>query len=1188
MSDSGYTIIQFLADVDDDKVYIAQSAEQNGLFVLRLLSPQTAARVQDELSNLVQQGSALQSLNHPNIKPIINYVYHDGSPALVLPYYEGQSAADFLAMGQPMPIERVVRVALKLVDALEIAHRQGLYHGALRPQSVILGIHGGVLLSEWGGNIILPPFWYLSPYVAPELRAGDIPSAHTDLWSLGALMFHLLTLQHPASDQTLSDLLPDCPPTLVDLIERLLDTDPYARPYDAALVGKLLERERPPQERTRFTPNYPTMPGLPLRTTHFFNRESETEQLMALLHHPEKRIINICGPTGSGRSTLMLELAHRMLQTPQIEGAWQPEEIFVVRFMPDSRPDHLILSLTLITDASFEYRLDLLQQVLDFLDGRRALLILDDIDNFMEGITWVSAIIYDIPTLKCLMSSEKPLNLSEETILSLSGIIPSLDANLDAPALRLFESAARRRIPSFKLMPENASEVIKLIRRVGGAPLSIVLAAGGVGDMAIEELTTNISDALNVSSTSDLNFARIKAVFEFIWLIISRQERDIITSLSVIRGEISQEAAYALSRATPAQLRHLVGRSLLQRVPETGGLTMHPLIYACVQEWFKATSPSQQIWHDHSAYFLRLLVREGRRTAGTGQTEASRLITTNLENIRPAWQWAITNQHFEAIDEAAEPLYNYLIFTLRLDEGDFWYTPAVQALQTTPATPRRDTIMASLLFYHAILTRHDMNSQKALRLIEQAESLTRTGWTLRVNVLALNARGLYELMFGSTQRARAILEQMLTLALYEYNPRSEMIASVFLGAAQYFRTAPERIALEHGKALLKRGLELCTQTGDETITAVAYLHLGMIHAISKDPQTALDLFQKGLKATSTVNNPRTRIPLLTNIIELSTELGNHTAAQEAIRQLTELSRIYGHPWATALALINLAQMEMLAGNYREANHLCLSMLRRLQHDPRSQTARVTARCIYAYGLCCLGEYEEALQQVRVTMDDLDQDDPTEMSEVWSWIAILTYWGRDYAEAMVVIESVLQRYQTSFSPHHRALLYAGYANSAVRLNLLDMAQPAIIEMSNAMHEVVSYDYRGSPLLNLLNPRLFSTLVMIVWLDRTNQHEEARTRMHGIIPLAIQTNSPHMLAQALAVGSVLLIREHPQQASTWLYAVIEHPKTPHSLRTRIEFNFEHFKESIPPRILLSAAARAKHVNLIDALRELRTLL
>jgi len=1192
MSDSPFALIQFLADVDDDKIYVSHSAERNGLFILRILSKQTSERVADGVNQIIALGSILQTLAHPNIKPVVSHTQQDAQTALVMPYYEGQSAADFLQLGVPMQPDRVIRIALELADALHAAHTLNLYHGALRPESVILAANGNVLLSEWGSNLILPPNWHTSPFVAPELRDGAAPSSQSDVWSLGAVMYHLLTLQLPGTSEDLARLCPTCPPSIIHLIDRMLDPDPYARPYRIDLVGKTLEHERPPQERSRFLTRRSGAETIPLRAVRFFGRDIELAELHTFLQTPANQIISVCGPAGAGRTSLIIEAANRFFTSVSPhppDGEWRPEQVYFVHFPPDSRSDHLMLALTMAENMLFEYQLNQLQQVISFLNGRKALLILDDIENFFGGATWLTAIIDAVPQVKILLTSVTPFGLPDEVALTLSGLsLPSNPTDSQAPSVQLFDTIARRRNPDFRLTPDILPQVVTLCRRVGGAPLSIILAAGAVADLDIATLTQYVSNALSVNATSDLNFARIRAVFEFIWLLIAPEEREIITRLSVVRGEISLETAQTLGNATLSQLRALVNKSLLQRVPETGGFNLHPLVHRCAQEWFSASSHSNQIWNDHSAHYLRLLFREGRKIQGAGQVEAARLITTNLDNIRSAWMWAVAKQHFEAIDETGESLYQFLIFSLRLDEGVFWFPPAIRALDETPPTPRRDAIMAGLLFQYALLSRQDIHGAQALESLERGESLNRAAWSLRVNIIALYARGLYELSFGSTLMARAVLEKMLTLALYEYNPRSEMVASLYLGAAQYQRVAQDRIALERGKSLLRRTLELCEQLGDNFVAGAAYLHLGMIHANSKDPLTAIDLLKKGLQAAQKVNNPRTPIPILIYLSELATQQGMHDDARDATQQLIAISQTYNHPWAVASALTSLAQLELLAGRYQEAIDLCQTMFQRLQTDSRAKATRANARCIYAYALCSIGAYNESLEQVTFALDDVGQDDQSQMAEVWVWKAVLTYWARESQEASDVIESVIQDYGSLLSPHHRALLYAGYINCAIRLNRLDSARPYVTEMTDMLHEIVTYDYRGSPLLNLLNPRIFCTLVMVFWLVVTNQEEDARVRMHSIIPLTIQTASPHAMLQTIGVSGILLMKEATQQACTWMQIVIQHPQSTAALRARVAASFEDVKKDISPRIILTATARAKSMSLINALNEIRGLL
>ncbi len=1191
MSNSPFEILQFLADVDEDKVYISRSQEQSDLFILRVLSPQTTARVPNGAAFITDLGSALLALAHPNIKAVLGQTHQDAQPALVMPYYEGQSVAEFLRGGQPMSPERVVKVALDLIDALNAAHNIGIHHGALRPDSVILAANGTVFLSDWGANLIFPSDWCASPHVAPELRDGATPSSHSDIWSLGALMYQMLSLEAPGTAQDLARLCPDCPTSLLNLIDQMLDPDPYARPYSALLVGKLLERERPQQERTRFTPHY--LPAsLPMRTGRFFGREAELSQLNDLLNTPAKRIISVCGAVGSGRTTLVLEAANRFFgghQASDSEAGWKPERVYFIRFEPDSRSDHLMLMLTIANGTAFEYQLDELQQVINFLRERTVLLILDDIENFFGGTAWLKAILADAPGVKILLTSVAPVGLPDEGMLLLSGLtLPADAADHHAPSVQLFETIARRRALDFKVTPDILPDVVKLCRRVGGAPLSIALAAGAAADLDIATLTEHVSNVLNVTQTADLNVTRIRAVFEFVWLLLSQEEREIVTRLSIIRGEISLDAAKSLGDASAAQLRALVGKSLLQRIPETGGFTLHPLVHRCAQEWFIASAHSNQIWHDHSAYFLKLLQREGKRTVGAGQIEAGQLITANLDNIRPAWMWAVENQHFEALDETAESLYSFLLYSLRLDEGGFWFTPAVAALSATPPTPRRDAIMAAFLFYHSILARQDVNGSEALRCLEQAESLNRAAWSLRVNVIALNARGLYELGFGSVLLARAVFEQMLTLALYEYNPRSELAASLYLGAAQYQRVVPDRISLERGKALLRRALELAQQLGDNFSTGAIYLHLGMIHASSKDPVTAIDLLQHGLRAATAVNNTRTATTLLVYLTELATQLGRHEDARAATQQLLAISNTYNHPWSIANALSSRAQLELMAGNYAEALDVCQTLLHRIQPDPRGHPARNKVRCIYAYALCCLGEYDLGMEQMRLALDHLNADDPNEAAEVWVWMIVLSSWASSQAETAAIIETVIQRYGNTFSPPYRAILYSARAHMAAEMGDMDKAQASVAEMSNALHEIVSFDYRGSPLINLINPRLTCGLFMTFWLTHTDQPDAARARIYEVIPLALQTASPYSMLRTLAMGAAILVRDMPQQAFTWMLLIINHPHSPAMLRTRMSEGFERLKPKIPPRILLSATAHSKTLAVTDALNELRSLL
>lgn len=1184
MSTPRYTIVQPLADIDFDRLYIARADVRGGLVILRVLSAQATGYLPDGVARVLEMGVALRQLQHPHIKSVIDADHFEGQPALIYPYFDAESVDDRRRRGETMPVDRMVRAALDMASALYAGHMAGVVHGGLRPTSALITRSGSTLLSEWGSIYLLNPAWRHSAFVAPELREGDSPpDPRSDLWSLGNLMCYMLTLRCIDEDGfSLREAVPDAPPVLLDLIERLTAHDPFSRPVCASQVGRLLESLRPLAERVHFQQMPRTLHIWP-PATPVLGRDTELRELSALLADPLVRLIGVIGETGAGKTTLATEAAARIGMVAAQPHLWRPEHSYLVRFIPDSRPDRLMLMLSHADGVPFSHMLDCVQQAIDFLRERVALLVLDDIEHFELANTFIRRLLVETRAVKVLFTSITPLGMVEEHLVRLGGLAAY---GLHAPAVKLFEYVVGRANPQRRLSDAQREEVAILCRRMGGAPLSIVLAGGAASSLDIPQLIADISEALNVYGTSELSSGRIRSMFEFVWLTLSPNDRDILMRLSVLQGEISPWAADALCGATLEQLRRLAYAGMLATMPDDGAFVMHPLVRRYAQEWLAVAPNAKAIWRDHALYALGVLKREGGyRLFSPNQADAARIITAHLDDIRAAWMWLLEHRRFDLLAECAEALYVFLVFTLRFDEDELWFGAAVHALAQQSFSPQHDGLMAAMLFYRSILSRYDMRPTDALRFLEAAEQRDRSAWTLQTQIYALEARGVYEAFFGSPAKAQAVLEQMQTLALYEQDQISEMIATLWLGACIHFRNTPDRVTLERGKALLRRALEIADSHGDRFSASVVALHMGMNYASSKDSAAALGWFERGVEYALSVGNRRTAGTLLVHLAEMLVPLGRYDEARHAIERLLAVSRQQGHPWVMGGGMSKLVQLEAIMGNYEAALHASHTALRYLK-DPRGGHERPTAYALQAFVQASLGHFELAFQTLALAFAE---PETLKISEVWVWQVVLTHWLNGPVVALPLAEATIERFGSALLPHHCAILYGTLNRAAVFTNNREAARTYAQRMMDELHKVVSFDYRGSALVNILDPRLYCTMTYIDWLLWEGDAEEARTRAYEAITYALQLGSPIMMLYTLMLASLVVAESHPQQATAWVGMVVQHPKASAILRQSAQRTLDGMARRVPPRLIQTAAERGRYVGeAADALRELRALL
>ena len=212
-----------------------------------------------------REGEALRQLRHRHIVSFVDTFPHEGQQAIVMEYVGGGSLHDLLKRGL-LPVEQTRQIAIDLCDALTSAHRLNIIHRDLKPENVLLALDGTPKLTDFGvarlvsegtrltgtGTQIGTPF-----YMSPEAWQGQRLDAQTDIWSLGVMLWEMLTGDVPFGGDTMAAVmtkvltapLPDIkklraetPPALVKIVRRMLERDKAKRYQSLREVGLDLER----------------------------------------------------------------------------------------------------------------------------------------------------------------------------------------------------------------------------------------------------------------------------------------------------------------------------------------------------------------------------------------------------------------------------------------------------------------------------------------------------------------------------------------------------------------------------------------------------------------------------------------------------------------------------------------------------------------------------------------------------------------------------------------------------------------------------------------------------------------------------------------------------------------------------------------------------------------------------------
>ncbi|MGE3509672.1 MAG: protein kinase [Vicinamibacterales bacterium] len=221
------------------------------------------AHAEREARAVVREGQLLASVRHPNIISVYGAAAIDGEVGIWMEFVRGRTLDQIVRDDGPMSAQEALVVADSLCGALAAVHQAGLVHRDVKGANVMRASGGRIVLLDFGTGIeerhdrADPHRLAGTPlYLAPELFEGAAPSARTDVYSLGVLLFFLVTGTYPVYGKSLrdvraahasrralrlSEVRADLPLTFVRAVDRALSTDPRRRIPSAPMLLDALQ-----------------------------------------------------------------------------------------------------------------------------------------------------------------------------------------------------------------------------------------------------------------------------------------------------------------------------------------------------------------------------------------------------------------------------------------------------------------------------------------------------------------------------------------------------------------------------------------------------------------------------------------------------------------------------------------------------------------------------------------------------------------------------------------------------------------------------------------------------------------------------------------------------------------------------------------------------------------------------------
>ena len=642
------------------------------------------------------------------------------------------------------------------------------------------------------------------------------------------------------------------------------------------------------------TPNPPTpVQNLPLPLTPFLGRKKELAELDQMIANSQCRCISLVGPGGMGKTRLALAAAEGN-KNEFVHGAT------FIALVSVGSSEAAVSAIAAGIGFAFYGPTDPKIQLLNDLRNKCMLLVLDNLEHLLaEGLNpetitdLIIEILQHAPQVKLLVTSREALNIGYEWVYEVQGLdYPEVDDMETADkfsSAALFVQHARRVRPRFELDAVNKISIARLCRLVEGMPLAIELAATWVRILSPEEIVAEIERSLDFLKTQTRDIpARhrsMRAVFEQSWQILSLEEKQILSGLSVFRGGFGRHAAEQVAGASLLALSSLVIRSLVRRTV-TGRYDLHELTrqFAALK---LAEDPNelQQVQERHSLYYLGLLEENDTRLHSQHQKAALKELTDEIHNIREAWDWAAKNQKTNSLYRAATTF--WYLFELRnwFKEGELTFRRTVEALladpQVGPADMDQEIIRYGLLAHCGCFMFRQGKSEAAYATLAPCveflkKALLRTGADSLPLIYSLGYMGIVCWEQGRFSEAIERQQEGLRLAQDSAQRWYEAILNEFLGVV-----ANDQGEYPQARQYLSQALAIFRQLGDPSYIAHTLSYLG-----------------RTMQA-----------------------LGEYQEAEKLLRQSLEFAREMDYRFGCGLALDALGQLNYAQGNYPEAQTL---------------------------------------------------------------------------------------------------------------------------------------------------------------------------------------------------------------------------------------------------------------------------
>jgi predicted ATPase len=537
---------------------------------------------------------------------------------------------------------------------------------------------------------------------------------------------------------------------------------------------------------------------------------------------------------------------------------------------------------------------------LAFLRPRQLLLILDNAEQIPEAGGVVRELLQAAPRLKCLVTSQRTLEIGPEQLAEVAPLPP-------AEAEALFVERARARQSAFALTAENASDVAELCRRLEGVPLALELAASRIAGMTPRQILGRLAERFRLLQTRapdvPVRQRALRAAIDWSYSLLSPEDQAVFAQLAVFAGGFTLEDAEAVCDAPDVleSVMELRRHSLFRSETDPATQATRFVMLVALREYAmeklaEAADGGAGARERHARHFLAFAQERLRQLRTPGEPTALRQLEESGDNLRAAHEWATDAGHAALAAELALALG---IFTGRrgfLHQAGEWVQNGLAI--AAPLRESHPDLCARLLYERAGLL---VDLGGSLTPEEAAEARTR----------AAEALALFERVEDAVGQARV----------------ENLLGRTALGEEDY------PTAREH----FQRALEQFEQAGDDLNAAVVHNNLGIVDRRDRagDKERGARHLEEALRLRRARDDRRGMAETLNNLGVLAQYQKEWDTAWSRYAEALGYVQELGHPLGVAIELCNLGEVGRAQERHEEALRL-LAAAERLMDEVESE------------------------------------------------------------------------------------------------------------------------------------------------------------------------------------------------------------------------------------------------------------